>query len=49
MNDAYLWLKTLHIIGAILFLGNIIITGWWKFMADRTRDPKIVAFARSNI
>ncbi len=41
--DAYLLLKTLHLLGVILFLGNIIVTGWWKAMADRTRDPMIIA------
>jgi uncharacterized membrane protein len=33
----------------ILFLGNIIVTGWWKSMADRTCDPKIIAFAQSQV
>ena len=47
--DTYLWLKTLHILGAILFLGNIIVTGWWKVMADRTREPRIVAFAQRQV
>lgn len=49
MNDTYLWLKLLHIVGVILFMGNIIVTGWWKFMADRTRDPKIIAFAQRQV
>jgi uncharacterized membrane protein len=47
--DTYLLLKLLHLLGVILFLGNIIVTGWWKAMADRTRDPKIVAFAQSQV
>jgi len=47
--DSYLVLKTLHIVGAILFLGNIIVTGWWKFMADRTRNPAIIAFAQRQV
>jgi uncharacterized membrane protein len=47
--DAYLLLKTLHVIGVILFLGNIVVTGWWKAMADRTRDAKIIAFAQSQV
>lgn len=49
MDHTYLLLKTLHITGAILFLGNIIITGWWKVMADRTRNPAIVAFAQRQV
>ena len=47
--DTYLLLKTLHIIGAILFLGNIIITGWWKIMANRTKKPEIIAFAQRQV
>ncbi len=49
MDHSYLFLKSLHIIGVILFLGNIIITGWWKFMADRTRDPRVIAFAQRQV
>jgi uncharacterized membrane protein len=36
--------KMLHIFGAIIFAGNIVVTALWKAMADLTRDPKIVAF-----
>lgn len=49
MNNTYLWLKTIHLLGAILFLGNIIVTGWWKNMADRTRNPQIIAFAQRQV
>jgi uncharacterized membrane protein len=47
--DSYLLLKTLHIVGVVLFIGNIIVTAWWKVMADRTRDPKIIAFAQRQV
>ena len=49
MDHSYLLLKSIHIFGAIIFLGNIIITGWWKFMADRTRDPRVIAFAQRQV
>lgn len=49
MDSTYLWLKTLHILGVVLFLGNIIVTGWWKVMADRTRNPQIIAFAQHQV
>ncbi len=49
MNDIYLILKTVHILGAILFLGNIIVTAWWKLMADRHGDPIVVAFAQRQV
>lgn len=47
--NTYLLLKSLHILGIILFLGNIIITGWWKSMADRTKNPQIIAFAQRQV
>src|SRR6516165_1194120 len=47
--DEYLLLKTLHLIGVVILLGNIIITGWWKAMADRTGDPRIIAFAQRQV
>jgi uncharacterized membrane protein len=49
MDNSYLWLKTIHLLGVVLFLGNIIITGWWKNMADRTRNPQIIAFAQRQV
>ncbi len=49
MSDNYLWLKSMHILGIVLFLGNIIVTGWWKLMANRTRNPVIVAFAQRHV
>jgi len=47
--DTYPILKTLHIVGVVLFVGNIVVTGWWKAMADRTRDARIVAFAQRQV
>lgn len=47
--DTYLALKTLHVTGVVLFLGNIVVTAWWKTMADRTRDPRIIAFAQRQV
>ncbi len=49
MDHSYLWLKTIHIVGVILFLGNIIITGWWKNLADRTKNPQVIAFAQRQV
>jgi len=47
--STYLILKTLHIIGVVLLLGNIIVTGWWKLMANRTGNPVIIAFAQRQV
>lgn len=46
MEVNYLLLKLLHILGGIIFVGNIIVTAFWKIMADRTRDAGITAFAQ---
>ena len=47
--DGYLFLKTIHLVGVVIFVGNIVVTAWWKVMADLTRDPKIVAFAQRQV
>ena len=49
MDNSYLWLKTIHLLGVVLFLGNIIITGWWKYTADLTRNPQIIAYAQRQV
>lgn len=49
MSNSYLWLKTVHLLGVVLFLGNIIVTGWWKVMADKTRNPQVIAFAQQQV
>lgn len=47
--DSYFLLKSLHLVGVVMFLGNIIVTAWWKVAADRTKDPQIVAFAQRQV
>jgi uncharacterized membrane protein len=42
-RDAWL---VLHVLGVVIFLGNIIVTAVWKLLADRTRDPAVVAYAQ---
>src|SRR5512143_3211130 len=42
---SYQWHKLLHILGAILLVGNIIITGVWMFMAERTNNSDVMRFA----
>ncbi len=49
MNNTHLIVKSLHVLAATVFLGNIIVTGWWKAMADRTREPETVAFAQRQV
>ncbi len=38
-------LKSLHILGASLFLGNIIVSAFWKVLADRTGNYSVIRFA----
>ena len=38
-------LKSLHILGVSLFLGNIIVSAFWKVLADRTGNYAVVRFA----
>jgi len=42
-SDAWL---LVHLVGVVLFIGNIVVTAVWKLMADRTRVPAIVAYAQ---
>jgi uncharacterized membrane protein len=42
----YLAFKVVHITGVVLFLGNIIVTGVWKVLADKTGEPRTIAFAQ---
>lgn len=42
---SYQWHKLLHILGAILLVGNIVITGVWMFMAERTNNSDVLRFA----
>lgn len=44
--DNYQLLKSIHLLGVTIFLGNIIVTAVWKVLADRTRAPAIVAYAQ---
>jgi uncharacterized membrane protein len=38
--------KVIHLLGVVLFLGNIIVTGVWKVLADRTGEPRVIAYAQ---
>lgn len=43
---SYSVFKVIHLFGVVVFLGNIIVTALWKLMADRTREPHVVAYAQ---
>jgi uncharacterized membrane protein len=42
----YLAFKVIHLLGVVLFLGNIIVTAVWKALADQTRQPRTIAYAQ---
>lgn len=44
-----LLLKSLHVLGAVLILGNVIVTGFWNFKAVRTGQPRVIAFAQREV
>ncbi|WP_019140258.1 DUF2269 family protein [Noviherbaspirillum massiliense] len=46
---SYPLLKTIHIFGVLLFLGNIIVSGFWKAWADRSRDIDVIRYASRMI
>lgn len=45
----YLWLKLLHVIAVVAFLGNITTGLFWHAHAVRTRDPRLIAHAMDGI
>lgn len=46
LHDFY---KSLHILGAVLFLGNIIITGLWMFLAEKSKSISNIQFAAKAV
>jgi uncharacterized membrane protein len=46
---AYFYIKLIHVIFVILFLGNITIGLFWKIIAEKTKDPDKIAFAFKGI
>jgi uncharacterized membrane protein len=46
---AYNYIKLLHILFVIIFLGNITIGLFWKMFAEKTKDPDKIAFAFKGI
>lgn len=42
-------LKLVHVLGVIAFVGNIVVGIFWKNIADRTHDPRVIAHTISGI
>jgi uncharacterized membrane protein len=45
----YLVLKFVHVIAVIVFVGNISVGVFWKTIADKTKDPRIIAYTIAGI
>lgn len=43
------WVVLVHVIGTVIFLGNIIVTAAWMFGAGRSEQPLVVNFAANRI
>lgn len=46
MNES---LKIIHVLCACLFLGNVIVSGIWAAMAERTRNHDIIKFSNQLV
>jgi len=46
---SYLVWKLLHVLGVVLFVGNITTGILWKVHADRTRNPTLIAHACAGL
>jgi uncharacterized membrane protein len=43
------WHLFMHIMGAVLFIGNIIVTAAWMILAVRTKQPALVHFSAKAV
>jgi uncharacterized membrane protein len=43
------WHLFMHILGAVLFIGNIIVTAAWMILAVRTKQPSVVHFSAKAV
>ena len=46
---AYLYIKLIHVLFVIIFLGNITIGLFWKMFAEKSKDPDKIGFAFKGI
>jgi uncharacterized membrane protein len=45
----YLWLKLVHILAVVMFVGNIVTGVFWHKHAERTRDARLLAHAMAGV
>ncbi len=39
----------LHVLGVIMFIGNIVVTAFWMLRAERTKDKAAITFAAQAV
>jgi len=45
----YLWLKLVHVLAVVMFVGNIVTGVFWNKHAEKTRDPKLIAHTMDGV
>lgn len=45
----FLFLRLLHLLGVILFVGNILTAALWKVRADASGDLRAIAYAQRGV
>lgn len=45
----YLILKLIHVLAVIMFVGNISVGVFWKAIADKTKDPRVITHTIEGI
>lgn len=45
----YLWMKLLHILAVVMFIGNITTGVFWHRHAARTRNPRLLAHTMEGV
>ncbi len=48
-DGVYEILKLLHVLGAVILIGNVTVTAFWKVFADRTGDARVIAHAQIGV
>jgi uncharacterized membrane protein len=45
----YLWLKLIHVLAVVMFVGNIVTGVFWHKHAMKTRDPRLLAHTMDGV
>ena len=45
----YQTFKFVHLLGVVVLVGNVTVTAVWKVFADRSSDPRVIAFGQQLV